>query len=44
LDSAGPTEVGVDFEDGEHRSKFSATWSDGELDVDMEEEGEDGDD
>ena len=43
IEDSGPSEVELDFESDDHRSKFKAEWSSGELDVDISEEPEDDD-
>ena len=41
VESAGPTNVQVEFESGSHKSKFRAEWSGGVLDIEQREEADD---
>lgn len=43
VDESGPTEVEVEFRSEDHRSRFSAEWEDGELEVEIKEEGDEED-
>lgn len=42
VEDSGPGEVEVEFESSHHKSTFRARWEDGHLDIDIDEESEEG--
>jgi cytoskeletal protein RodZ len=44
VEKSGPDKVEVTFESEDHKSSFKASWEDGELNIDIKEEAEDGHD